>query len=39
MYVVGRVNQGIRRAMRVGLRPWGLSVPAVHSTLDSGCPP
>jgi len=26
MYVVGRVNQGIRRAMRVGLRPWGLSV-------------
>lgn len=27
IYLVGRVNQGIRREMRQRLAPWGLSVP------------
>ncbi|UGS36906.1 MarR family winged helix-turn-helix transcriptional regulator [Capillimicrobium parvum] len=27
VYVVGRVNQGVRRELRKALAPWGLSVP------------
>ncbi len=27
VYVVGRVNQGVRRELRKALAPWGLTVP------------
>ena len=33
VYIIGRVNQGVRREMRVRLRPWELSVPE-YTTLS-----
>lgn len=33
VYIIGRVNQGIRREMRARLRPWELSVPE-YTTLS-----
>jgi DNA-binding MarR family transcriptional regulator len=29
VYVVGRVNQGVRRELRKALSPWGLTVPVL----------